>query len=192
MNHAIVVQIGLRKTGTRSLMIALGQLGWNVYWRGDDERILGGQRNGRKILDAVVPAYNAFCDGPYYEHMVRIAREYPQAKFVYTPRDIDDWVAAAEASQLRKRATLPTGYRQTQRARYLSNQQRVESCFGGGNPRLLVLPICHGAGWELLCPFLGVPEPAELLFPGENVWRRPEADCRRQAGYLGREWLCLA
>ena len=52
--------------------------------------------------------------------------------------------------------------------RYVAaHRGEVLAHFEGESDRLLIMDICRGDGWEVLCPFLGVPT-RDGLFPHEN------------------------
>ena len=117
----------------------------------------------------------------------RIDREVPGSRFILTVRDPASWLVSAKRFQERYRVRdvsrpleldlgmviriqilgclRPSDDRKLLEA-YESHNDRVRRHFAGSD-RLLVMDVCAGDGWDVLCPFVGRPAPA-VPFPYEN------------------------
>ena len=157
--------IGLSKTGTTSLNMALGILGFNVVKAG---RTWPLPDDFTAATHEVVAAY--------FEDLDRL---YPGSRFIYTVRDHADWLRSMERHWKFFRETGHTTYpwlnriygrddwtfdRETMLAAYTKHHERVMAYFRGRE--LLVMDIRNG--WEPLCAFLNCPVPIEP-FPYANV-----------------------
>ncbi|MEM8828058.1 MAG: sulfotransferase family protein [Cyanobacteria bacterium P01_G01_bin.19] len=167
-----VFGLGLSKTGTSSLTRALTLLDY---------------KSAHFIKIHNFDKYDAITDTPIPVIYRALDRQYPQAKFVLTIRDAEDWVKSFENhiirqdwqnrySKMRSDALLVTmqlyGTINFDRQKYLDGyhryHQEVRDYFANRKQDLLVMNICQGDGWEKLCPFLGVSVP-ETPFPVKNA-----------------------
>lgn len=177
-----VFGIGLSRTGTRSLAAALNQLGWNCIHYPDDEVTFRELREGNFRL-SVLRTHDAMTDTPAAPYFADLDRAYPGSKFVLTVREPEGWLQSAERLW-RMTADLEDDFTRfintavygcwafsPERFRYVRERhtESVRSYFDTHPEDLLILDICAGDGWEKLCPFLGVPVPAEP-FPHHNNW----------------------
>ncbi len=117
----------------------------------------------------------------------RIDRENPGSRFILTVRDPASWLVSMRRFQERYRfrdvsgplelnlgmviriqllGCLITADDGKMLDAYESHNERVRRHFAGTD-RLLVMDVCAGEGWEVLCPFVGRPVPA-AKFPHEN------------------------
>lgn len=157
--------IGLSKTGTTSLSIALGLLGYRTI----DNDV--GLRN--------IDAFDAATDAPVADAFERLDIDYPGSKFIYTVRDGPSWLRSAERhwTLLITQPVVPEQVALFERlygvpdygfdasaflAGYQRHDDRVRGYFAGRD--LLILDICNGDGWGPLCRFLDRPEP-DVPFP---------------------------
>jgi len=178
-----VFGIGLGKTGTTSLAVALRLLGYETV---DNPMGLG---DDLSLVDGV----DAATDTPVAEVFEALDRRFPGSRFVYTVRaDREAWLDSvrrqwhmarlAGLHQNEQRTSLlrrvyglqaPRFDRHLVSAGYDRHHARVLSYFNGRDD-LLVLDICGGDGWDELCAFLGRPVP-DAPFPRQNVgagWQR--------------------
>jgi len=166
-----VFGIGLSRTGTTSLTEALRILGWEAnHWSrtGDLDEMLSAP---------AATDINIACRWKFLAHL------FPDAYFILTVRDINEWQESMERHLARYRDM----------ATRLWGKECMFRCYGSCEPtsqeledayfnhyhevtgraleddsfKLLEMNICAGDGWETLCPFLGVPEP-DVPFPWEN------------------------
>lgn len=164
--------IGLSRTGTTSLTQALTVLGLRA-------------RHYFFDLDAI-EQLDAATDTPIARAYKQLDRAYPGSRFVLTVRDMDDWIAScrnffdsppepgSDEEQLALDIYGCIGFdEQKFRARYVAHLEGVQEYFANRPSDLLIMNICNGDGYELLCPFIGRPIPSEP-FPHYNSieWAR--------------------
>ncbi len=180
-----VFGIGLSRTGTSSLNDALSLLGYHaIHW------------NNPHTLDLISPddfcLFDAFTDIPVSYQFEVLYYSFPNAKFVYTTREIESWEKSIThhydvSAGVRKPTELKSpnasqrfgyaaGYVEnnlyskfaTWAEAYLEFENRVRTFFlDKPENSFLELKICEGEGWEKLCPFLGKTVPAKP-FPNSN------------------------
>jgi hypothetical protein len=172
--------IGLSKTGTTSVHLALEQLGLrSFHWGGRNayHAVLQAQRDGDRLAAPLNERYEAFSDIETLSvRFDLLDLQYPGSRFILTVRDVDDWLASwsrhVDRNEQRKRdgaqGLSNIGDDQARRrVQWQRHVDRVQDWFGDRS-ELLVLDVCGGEGWERLAPFLNVPLP-NLPFPQENV-----------------------
>jgi Sulfotransferase domain len=160
--------IGLNKTGTISLHQALTALGFaSLHWGGPASR-----RAVERAIREDKPLLEYLGDYDAYSDIQRLSvnfdlldRQYPGSKFILTTRDVDGWIDSRRRHVERNRERKAQGeYDGTfleiepdrWRQQFLEHHARVEEYFRGRDD-LLVMRVTQGDGYELLCPFLGVP-----------------------------------
>ena len=167
-----VFGLGLSKTGTSSLTRALSMLDYK-------------SAHFVKVND--FNKYDAITDTPIPVIYRALDLQHPNAKFVLTIRDAEDWVKSFKNHierqewskryhKMRSDALLTTmqlyGTIYFDRQKFLDGyhryNQEVKEYFAGRDDDFLIMDICQGDGWEKLCPFLGVPIP-ETPFPVKNA-----------------------
>src|SRR5204863_4300532 len=94
-------------------------------------------------------------------------------KFILTVRPLEDWLESRRShveANNRRRARgeyagsfLEVDY-QGWTAERDAHEERVRAHFANRPGDLLVMDISGGDGWEVLCPFLGIPVP-DVPFP---------------------------
>ena len=177
-----VLGIGLGRTGTMSLALALDTLGYRTrhcpdFYLGD---------GGELVVDPEqMAAFDALTDEPTVVVYKRMDRRYPGSKFILTMRETESWLTSIvnNGDALREIRTqnpaVPVlhealyGSAVFDRDLYADAHRRhvaaVQAYFQDRPDDLLVLNICDGQGWERLCPFLDKPIPDEP-FPRSNVF----------------------
>ncbi len=178
-----VLGVGLGRTGTTSLSMALEILGYSVI-QYDDVRlnsvILGQDPDpGFAIYDDI----DAVTDAPSAYFYREILAAYPYCKAILTEREIDSWWKSWKAHHKRKHVSVT--YRPTRNLtisvrrmvfgayepnEYIYKKRYLEHCksvLSIESRRLLVMNIITGDGWDQLCPFLGKPIP-DVSFPCER------------------------
>lgn len=185
--------IGLNKTGTSSLHLAMEMLGFRSLHHAPDGAP-DPARAAREIVARMTAAadagepmlvgledYDAFSDiDPVMRRFDLLDAQYPGSKFVLTERDTDDWLASRARHVERNRLAAAEGrytgsflevdfdaWRREKR----EHRAAVDAFFRDRPDDLLVIDLCAGEGFEKLCPFLGVPPP-EAEFP----WANPAPD----------------
>jgi len=169
-----VFGIGLTRTGTNSLTIAMHILGYRVKHAAAH---IDEVRNYDFLSDIIISGRYKFLDYVY-----------PESKFILTIRDTESWIESNRQHGTRhgrrskrdvRRIPLRRAenrflvfgityfdeqiYRKTQKIFH----EEVYNYFRNDLNRLLTLDICKGEGWEKLCPFLGREIPVGL-FPHRN------------------------
>lgn len=182
--------VGLGRTGTQSLAVALNRLGIRTRHHVDYNRLIPEFRPasrtflGRRLM-AMLDGYRAVANGtglPYRE----LDLAFPNSRFILTVREPDAWLDSQRA--YRRLQSERAGDSETQRVQRFINREiygsedfdpktwldaydrhvaGVLDYFAGRPASLLVLDICGGEGWEKLCPFLGLAVPSRP-FPQTN------------------------
>lgn len=173
--------IGFHKTGTTSLGAALERLNYrvvgNVGFRDPDI-----ERNVYELTDRLIDKYDAFQDNPWPILYRRLDELCPNSKFILTLRPVDKWIASVvrhfgtDHTPMREwiyGVGFPEGNEDIYRARYERHNREVQEYFADRPDDLLVFDLTEGAGWDLLCPFLGRDIP-DLAFPHANEANRRE------------------
>jgi hypothetical protein len=185
--------IGLSKTGTTTLAAALTALGFHTLdWANPLTREL--------MSESDLHLFDAFTDTPVCRMFEDMFYLFPNSKFLYTTRPIEDWLRSMDHHWRRNHGLA--GFHAVQAAMgqsatfhhdtefrnlhwslyfnhggydeaYRSHDRRVRRFFRDKpSDRFLELDIFTGEGWQKLCPFLGVAVP-NIPFPWEN--RKPAA-----------------
>jgi hypothetical protein len=178
-----VLGIGLSRTGTLSLALALRQLGYRTAHFAEHH----GARRGLSTWLAgdfsadELAGYDAAVDLPVATCYPGLDARYPGSKFILTVREQTGWLASMARLWERRPVTADadSGYRSRVRlATYGSvapdpasladtavrHRRAVLEYFANRPADLLVLDVCAGDGWDELCGFLGRPRP-QVPFP---------------------------
>jgi hypothetical protein len=180
----VIFGIGLSKTGTTSLFVALDRLG---YRSGTYRhlRALGLEEwfEGNFERDYLT-GYDAVTDLPLATFFPQLDARYPDSKFILTVRELDSWLESArnhftppDATVFGRDVRLATygilGYDELRfRYVYETHLRNVTQHFRNRPASLLVLDIVSGEGWEKLCPFLGrgaPDDPFPHVQPGHRL-----------------------
>lgn len=176
--------IGLSKTGTTSLHVALETLGYTsvhypVVWEEFEQ-------------------YDAASDITVAYRFEKLDRLYPNSKFILTLRDLNKWLESCEKffvhqfnaenyppkvgkfylEQIRKTYGTVTYDPAVFAQAYQKHIQYVQNYFVQRPQDLLIMNIPNGDGWEKLCPFLGFSIP-DQPFVRQNIAGEPENLNRR-------------
>lgn len=179
-----VFGIGLSRTATRSLTMALHVLGWDtIHYPADAQTF-------EELVEAnyrfsVLDEYHGITDitvAPFYAQLDSL---YPGSKFVLTVRDLEPWLrsctnhwegrsafAPAETAEqqvymktrrLLRAAVFGCYYFDAERFAWVYKQHisNVARYFQNRPEDLLVLDVCGGDGWDELCRFLDTPRPTQ-------------------------------
>lgn len=160
--------VGLTRTGTTSLAVAMTQVGYNNVVHYPSERTLfAGQYDGAFDLPVVIN-YKA------------LDKVFPESRFIYTVREKDDWLDSMEKYLERKETN--SGQQRTSRILVYGNpvfdrglysfaydrhHNDVLAYFKTRPQDLLTLNICGGDGWAPLLSFLGIDASVDS-FPHEH------------------------
>lgn len=193
-----IIGVGLSRTGSMSLKYALDDLGFPCYHmivavenfaRGDLDLWLDFMEGRTKMdWDSVFEGYDATVDTPpavYYEELYE---KYPDAKFILTVRNADNWYASLSKlmnmhDTLIEKLTFMPRFKAFQRVyrilekevkKYGDDKESIIKYFHAHNDavksfipseKLLVFEVKDG--WGPLCEFLGVEIP-DKEFPNLN------------------------
>lgn len=175
-----VFGIGLNKTGTSTLKIAMQQIGYNHYPR--NHRMYKEYREGNleRIFDEI-STYNSFDDWPWPLMYKELFWHYGDAaRFVLTYRSSPAvWVESLKRhaditpySKIRKTVyghCHPRGHEAEHEKIYRDHLNEVRRFFASQNAEDQLLACCweDGLGWIQLCSFLQEPLPS-AIFPHAN------------------------
>ncbi|WP_430466453.1 sulfotransferase family protein [Winogradskyella ouciana] len=173
--------IGFQKTGTTSLEHALQHMGYRVY---------GGDKNLMKFTDikelqnyikTTLKHWDAVQDMPWPLFYKELYNVFPEAKFILTKRNTDEWIrsvvryfASIRFPLHRKIYNVPCaeGYEQRYIEVYEKNNKEILEFFKG-KPNFLVLEIGKNFNYQTLCEFLEIEEVPSGSFPhGRNNKKR--------------------
>jgi tetratricopeptide (TPR) repeat protein len=183
-----VFGIGMPKTGTTTLASALQILGFEIV---DFRNTLTMELWCEEDLHL----FDAFTDSPVSIGFEKYYHLFPNSKFIYTTRPIDDWqesmlgqwrrhYALADYAETRAEFDRPDRFHYGVQFRDINHllftnyetlpegnrvfDARVRRFFEDKPPeRFLEFDLFSGHGWSELCRFFGVPIPAEP-FPWQN------------------------
>ena len=170
-----VFGIGFHKTGTKSLALALKQLGYRVTGpNGVSNPSIASEVYA--MAYALADQFDAFQDNPWPILYKELDQKYPGSKFILTLRPTADWIKSVVGHFGRASTPMrewiygvghPSGNEQIYISRYERHNQEVFAHFANRENDFLVLEITAGAGWPELCRFLGEEIPA-TEFPDIN------------------------
>jgi len=175
-----VFGIGLSKTGTSSLKLALETLGYRVS--GSNRALLGRVRMGDvEAALSWTERFDGFEDWPYPLLYRECFEKYgDQARFVLTVRaSPPKWFRSIQAHSRQSRLFRgqkstygyyrPFGRERDYLAIYETHNAAVREFFYAQGAEAQLLEVCweSGSGWEPLCSFLGEPVP-QAEFPHRN------------------------
>lgn len=202
-----VVGTGLGRTGTKSLQIALNQLGFGpchhmteVFAAPESFALWTAAGSGPGDWETIFKGFRSAVDYPTAGHWRAIVAAFPNAKVIHTTRDPEAWVKSTQATIFAPTTGTPS--------RAAAMQPFMESFLGPLYPhlndhdyliehfkrhdeevrreipaeRLLVFEA--SMGWEPLCRFLGVPVP-ETPYPAENSTAAFQAMVKQMAANAG-------
>lgn len=190
-----VIGAGVGRTGTYSLKLALERLGFGPCHHMEEVLsnaaaqvpLWAAALQGRADWAAIYRGYASAVDWPTAGFFRELNTVYPSAKFILTHRSPDSWVQSFSetiykltlgevsgppemkplldmASSVVDRTGFPNGLDAAGLARaFAAHNDAVKATIPAD--RLLVYQVKEG--WEPLCAFLGVTEPAEQ-FPRSN------------------------
>lgn len=166
-----VFGIGLSRTGTTSLAVALAMLGYKAIHAESVQQI---------------ELYEASTDTPVAARYRQLDKRYPHSRFILTVRDMESWLESCrkhwyslyELSDKNlaieyafcRGALYGIEYFDADifRSAYERHVDGVRAYFKDRPGDLLELNIAAGEGFEKLCPFLGKPV-LEQPFPRQNI-----------------------
>ena len=173
--------IGLSRTGTLSLNVALTILGIKAEHFPHDTVTARELRRGTYDLSILrdTQALTDITVAPYY---AQLDETFPGSKFILTTRPVESWLCSVEnhfgMDVVRDRDdfvdfihAVVYGTLHFNEARFAFvkelHEANVRQYFRNRPQQLLILDLFRGDGWDDLCAYLDVPKP-EVRFPHEN------------------------
>ncbi len=167
---AKIFGVGLSRTGTSTLINALGVLGFSAVHF--------------PTTPGEFEIFDGAADTPVAANFEDLDKRFPHSRFIYTVRDLDSWLSScrrfwakrqqafdssALATRLHRRLYDTRVFEEAKfRAAYARHDARVRRYFAERPGDLFEFDICGGQGsWPPLCEFLRVAVPA-LPFPWAN------------------------
>ncbi len=177
--------IGLSKTGTSSLSVALEQLGYPCSHWGYVQSVLRYEQGKLQVNpNKLLVQFSAYTDTPVARIFKLLDSAFPNSKFILTVREENSWFESYRrwigpsgkghltpgfSEYLRHDlygSNIPN--RELNIAAFRDFNQSVIEYFRHRPEDLLVMNIVEGEGWESLCTFLNQPIP-DLAFPKVNI-----------------------
>lgn len=155
--------IGLNKTGSYSLHQALEILNYKSI---HSSKILKNIFNNQKLIKK----YNCFINFPEECPYEKLYEKFPNAKFILTTRNIEDWIRSRTIHVLHNRILKTSSWNNIETNKWESLYNRYHSevfDFFKDKDNFLYIDICSGEGWEKLCSFLGKENP-NIPFPNSR------------------------
>ena len=161
--------VGFQKTGTTSLERALQTLDYSVAG------VFGRQLTFEEFRSTFVEAglkiaaeHDAVQDMPWPLMFRELDAAFPGSRFILTVRDTDKWYNSIAShfgdkpyhitqNTYGEDAPCPVGHEERFKQVYEAHNRAVLDYFKDRPDDLLVMDLERGDGWEVLCPFLGVP-----------------------------------
>lgn len=160
-----VFGIGMHKTGTTTLDVALTKLGYSVCSVRHD--ILPHiKSNNFDPVWQVVNDYDAFQDNPWPLLYKELDAKFPGSKFIFTFRDEKSWIDSVVnhfgevETEMRKwiyGAGCPIGNQEAYLKKYRAHRSEVLQYFRNRSDDFIAISWQEGAGWKELCDFLKKP-----------------------------------
>lgn len=179
--------IGLSRTGTLSLSVALSYLGIKTKHWPHNGKTYEELSSGQYSL-SVLKEYQGLADTPIPAFYAQLDKAYPGSKFILTLRDKEPWLNSCERLFGRQpfrydrlfsffERTVVYGCYHFNKERfgyvYDVHHHLVREYFKERQNDLLEMNIIDGDGWNKLCAFLEVPIPT-LPFPHEHRWSQDD------------------
>ena len=178
-----VFGIGIHRTATTSLTIALNVLGIKAsHWTHHEEIFKGIKKNNFKFK--ILEKYDALTDFPIPYIYKELDKEYPKSKFILTVRNTESWwqslnrhisaPARKEMESLYPEESFFYGINKITDKdkefvikKYLNHNREAERYFWDRPNDFLTMNICGKVekNWEKLCKFLDKDIP-DSGFPG--------------------------
>lgn len=182
--------LGMSRTGTHSLTLALHRLGFRVMHYPNDRASLAAMARGDGRFP-LLEYYDGLTDIVTIPFLTELDALHPGSRFILTVRERQSWLRSMEnhwhhKSALRAPRGESTTHMHVRRflraavygcyefnrerlaRRYDEHVARVRAYFAQRPGDLLVLDICGGEGWPELAPFFGQMPPDGPFPHGEE------------------------
>lgn len=190
--------VGLSRTGTWSLSLALTRLGFETRHFPNDQATQRELRAGQYKL-SVLDQVDALMDIPVAPYYAQFDRAFPGSRFILSTRATGPWLKSVE-NHFRlyvdhRRDSFDDfvfaavyGSVEFSAGRFAwvkeQHEANIRKYFADRPEDLLIIDVSHGNPWELLCKFLGRPIPDEPFPHGNRALLRPDTFANRLASRL--------
>ncbi|SFN72476.1 hypothetical protein SAMN04487989_10325 [Bizionia echini] len=168
-----VFVIGFQKTGTTSLDLALQRLGYKVYCV--DKNLLKFKKTGelKNYIQNTLENWDAVQDMPWPLFYQELYELYPDAKFILTIRETDDWFNSVKRffgsiripfHQKIYQVPCAEGYENEYKTLFEKHNNEVLNFFKN-KPNFLVMEMGVNFDYPTLCNFLHIETIPEDAFP---------------------------
>ena len=171
--------VGYQRTGTTSLAAAMNHLGIKT------------KQFPKELWDDIdhemIHQFQGFTDDPVTLLWRKLDERHPGAKFVHTIRSDESWLKSIHWLMTTGSIKFKESFDEYGNtfnmelfgttefepdlflSKYRAYNEDVISYFADRPDDYLRIDVTKGEGFEKLCPFLGLPVPAETAFPRLNV-----------------------
>jgi len=177
-NESKVICIGMHKTGTTTLGLALLDLGYSVLGARTDITDLLVEGEMEEVLK-ITESYDALQDVPWAVLYKELDKKYPNSKFIITKRDENKWLQSVlnhfadtyiPLHEWIYGVRIASGNEEVYVNRYKRHYEEVNEYFKNRPNDLLSISFKDGDGWKEICEFLGQEIPSKK-FPFVNKGR---------------------
>ena len=148
-----IINIGLPRTGTYSLSIALKKLGLSCV------------HYPEKIDD--IDEFDSACEVVFsYEE---IEKRFPNSLYIYTKRDFKSWHISCKKHKLNYKEDWNSFWTKDWKKEYFAKENSLDF-FSDKRERILMHNVFEGDGWKNICDFLNKKVPS-IPYPHLNASR---------------------
>lgn len=173
-----VICIGMHKTGTSSIGLALIELGYIVLGARVDlaDALL---KENIEVAFNVAEPYSALQDVPWALLYKELDKEFPNSKFILTERDEKKWLNSVLNHFGEKHFNIhkwiygrgiAKGNEELYLNKYREHNKEVKKYFKDRPEDFIIVSFANGDGWKEICNFLGHSAP-NIKFPIANKGR---------------------
>ena len=172
-----VVYLGFHKTGTTSIGALFNRIGLNVIgpW---NVKHWNSKESGKKALE-IAKEYDAFQDNPWPLLYKQFDKKFPNSKFIFYERDVNDWYLSNlnffrnKSTPMRKyiygeKDGSPVGNEEVYKKVYLQHSSDVLHYFENRPDDFLQINNLSDESAQQIGKFLGYPSYAELTMLHKN------------------------
>lgn len=145
-----ILNTGLPRTGTYSLVVALRILGYKV------------KHCPRNVDDIAI--YDAACEVIFSYN--ELEKKYPNSLYVFTNRKFEDWISSCHRHSINRRPNWNSFWENANMWKKIY-YEKLDSLKEYDKKRLLIIDLDKTLGWVDLCNFLKKPIPS-LPYPHLN------------------------
>lgn len=191
MNKQKVICVGMHKTGTTTLGLALLDLGYSVMGARTDLAPELLKENIKPALK-IAASYEALQDVPWALLYKELDKEFPNSKFILTEREENKWIRSVVNHFGSDYIPLhdwiygkgdAIGNEELYLKKYKDHNQSVRQYFKDRKDDLLVISFAKGHGWKEICTFLKCDMPKKK-FPFVNKGKHNQSAIEKLYDYI--------